>query len=318
MTSMMSGSSIPFVSVWMCTYNHAEYIAEAIEGVVGQCTDFPFRLFISDDASTDGTRELCLEYQRRYPDMIELILPEENTNIRVVLDELYPRCLGSGAKYIAMCEGDDYWTDPHKLQKQVDVMEADPSISLVLHRQNVVVEEAPEKNFITRNACGRQRFGIEEALRTPPWGFTASMVYRNPGKLPEWFRGAFSGEIALLIWNASLGDVFFMDDIMSVYRRHQNGISVQRRKAGMGVAIGHLYRMAKRYLGIKKYFNGKYDHILDPIILDWLENAMRQAFATREWSLLGKSMVCSAVEYPMATMRILLSGFKRKLLKFTD
>ena len=121
-------AKMPLVSVKMLTYNHEPYIAQAIEGVLMQETDFPVELVIGEDCSTDRTREIVLDYQRKRPDLIRVVLWDKNTggrrNSRKV-DELLR------GKYIAWCEGDDYWTHPKKLQMQIDIMEADPAIGLV-------------------------------------------------------------------------------------------------------------------------------------------------------------------------------------------
>ena len=110
----------PVVSICMITYNHEEFISEAIEGVLMQKTNFPLELIISEDCSTDKTREICIEYQQKYPEIIKLQLPEKNLGMIQNSLSTLKACRG---KYIALCEGDDYWTDPDKLQKQVDFLE---------------------------------------------------------------------------------------------------------------------------------------------------------------------------------------------------
>jgi glycosyltransferase involved in cell wall biosynthesis len=118
----------PLVSVKMITYNHESYIAKAIEGVLMQETNFPFELVIGEDCSTDRTREIVLEYQRKRPDVIRVIAWDRNAggkrNGRKVIESLR-------GKYIAPCDGDDCWTHPKKLALQVDIMERDPGVGLV-------------------------------------------------------------------------------------------------------------------------------------------------------------------------------------------
>jgi len=110
----------PILSVCLITYNHVKYIEQAIEGVLMQQVDFSFELVIADDFSTDGTRELLLAYKKKYPELIKLILQKKNVGPAKNWMNLitFPQC-----KYIAYFEGDDYWTDPYKLQKQVDYLE---------------------------------------------------------------------------------------------------------------------------------------------------------------------------------------------------
>ena len=119
----------PVVSVNMLAYNHEPYIRQAIDGVMMQKTDFEFELIIGEDASRDGTREICLEYQRRFPDKIRVLWWHENVSgLGGNVMRTRARCRG---EFMAFCEGDDYWTDPLKLQKQVDVMRKNPDVGLV-------------------------------------------------------------------------------------------------------------------------------------------------------------------------------------------
>ena len=118
----------PFVSVCMITYNHEDYIGHAIEYVVGQETSFPIELVIGEDCSTDRTQQIVFEYQKKYPDLIRIITSEENVGARRNLLRIEIACRG---KYIAYCEGDDYWHDPRKLQIQVDFLENNPEYKLV-------------------------------------------------------------------------------------------------------------------------------------------------------------------------------------------
>jgi hypothetical protein len=121
-------SRLPLVSVHMITYNHEPYIAQAIEGVLKQEIDFPMELVIGEDCSTDRTREIVMEYQKRYPDIIRAVLWKRNVggrrNSRKVVELLR-------GKYVAFNEGDDYWTHPRKLQRQVDILQSRPEVGLV-------------------------------------------------------------------------------------------------------------------------------------------------------------------------------------------
>ena len=118
----------PLVSVKMVTYNHAPYITQAIEGVLQQKVNFPFELVIGEDCSTDGTREIVFEYQKKYPDIIRVITSEQNVGMTKNSYRTERACRG---KYVAYCDGDDYWRCPDKLQKQVDYLENHPDCGLV-------------------------------------------------------------------------------------------------------------------------------------------------------------------------------------------
>lgn len=121
------------VSICCLTYNHEKFIKDALEGFVNQKTSFKYEILIHDDASTDGTVEIIKEYEKKYPDLIKPIYQKENQyskKIRATLTYQFPRANG---KYIAMCEGDDYWIDENKLQKQFDILEKNNDISLCVH-----------------------------------------------------------------------------------------------------------------------------------------------------------------------------------------
>ncbi len=120
--------SSPMVSVKMITYNHRPYIEQAIEGVVKQETNFPIELVIGEDCSTDGTREIVFEYEKRYPDIIRVVTSDKNIGAKMNSNRTNALCRG---KYIAYCEGDDYWHRTDKLQIQVDYMESHPDCGLV-------------------------------------------------------------------------------------------------------------------------------------------------------------------------------------------
>jgi glycosyltransferase involved in cell wall biosynthesis len=131
-------SKNPMVSVKMITYNHEFYIAQAIEGVLMQETDFSIELIIGEDCSTDRTREIALDYQKKYPDIIRVLTSEKNVGMHKNARRTEKACRG---KYIAFCEGDDYWHHPLKLQKQVDYLEAHPECGLVHSAADILIQK---------------------------------------------------------------------------------------------------------------------------------------------------------------------------------
>lgn len=139
----MTDSDIPLVSVCMITYNHESYISEAIEGFLLQRCKFPVELVIGEDHSTDLTRTICERYATQYSNIIRLLPSEKNLGMIPNFQRTIMECKG---KYIAMCEGDDYWTDPYKLQKQVDILETHPEIGLVHTDCDVFYQEENRYN----------------------------------------------------------------------------------------------------------------------------------------------------------------------------
>ena len=128
----------PFVIVWMVTYNHEKFIEQAIESVLAQKTNFSYKLYIGEDFSTDNTRALCQKLKNTNPEKIELFLNKKNIGATANGVQMYQKCFESNSKYIALLEGDDYWTDPYKLQKQVDFLEKNESYSLSFHKINIL------------------------------------------------------------------------------------------------------------------------------------------------------------------------------------
>ena len=129
-------------------YNQVGFIRECLDGFVMQKTNFPFQVIVHDDASTDGTAEIIAEYARKYPDIINPVLQTENQwsqGVSIARDYIWPKI---NSEYVAICEGDDYWTDPHKLQKQVDFLDSHPDFSVCFHPVRVTWEDGREPDYI--------------------------------------------------------------------------------------------------------------------------------------------------------------------------
>ena len=210
-------NSSPFLSVIMITYNHESYIAQAIEGVMMQQTSFPFELIIGEDYSTDNTRKICKEYKEKYPDIIKLLLPELNLGM---MPNFIATIGESSGKYIALCEGDDYWTDPYKLQKQVDFLEANEDFSICFH--NVKIWKDQEKimvdDFMTKavpEETDIYELAKENYIHTP------SVVFRRKEQVLVDFIGLgklSAGDYPLHLLTAKYGKIKKFSECMAVYR----------------------------------------------------------------------------------------------------
>ncbi len=211
------------VSVVMPTYNHEKYIRQAIEGVLMQKTDFLFELIIVEDCSTDETKNIALEYADQYPGKINVLTSEKNLGIT----DNYIRAMGSiSGKYIALCEGDDYWTDPSKLQKQVDFLEAHPDCSLCFHPVGHVFVDNTQNDFVFGPKIdGNHVFTSEEIVE----GIlirTVSMLFKTESirDLKSWVYGAPLDDLALQLHCASKGNVGYIGGKpMSAYNRGNEG-----------------------------------------------------------------------------------------------
>ena len=209
---------LPLVSICCITYNHAKYIREALEGFLVQKTNFPFEIIIHDDASTDGTTDIIRKYEAKYPDIIKPIYQTENQYSKGVAVFLSILPLVKG-KYIAICEGDDFWTDPNKLQIQFDFMESHPDYSMCFHRAKVFNDESGEYVITNFDRIKEREYTGEEILRewTVP---TASVVFRAKfwRKIPQ-HKDFLCGDIVLFLTMSQCGKIYAMSRPMSVYRQ---------------------------------------------------------------------------------------------------
>ena len=211
----------PLLSVCLITYNHNKYIREAIDSVLMQKVNFTWELIIADDFSTDGTRKIVLEYKEKYPDFIKLILQEKNVGAAQNWSDLitYPK-----SKYIAYFDGDDYWTDPYKLQKQVDFLEANPDFAICFHNARKLSQETGDDSSLFFNKPSKDIFTITDIIKK---NFipTLTCVFRNKlfKEFPDWYYDAFPGDWPLHILNAQFGKIKYIDEIMGVYRIHDGG-----------------------------------------------------------------------------------------------
>ncbi|MCC2547910.1 glycosyltransferase [Hymenobacter sp. BT175] len=227
---MPDKSTTPMVSVCCITYNHEQFLAQTIESVLMQQTTFAVELVIGEDCSPDRTRQIALDYQTRYPDRIRVLLPEKNLGIMGNLMATMGACTG---RYIAFVEGDDYWTDPLKLQRQVDLMEAQPECSLCIHDAEVFTEDNSQPPYLFSSRypifapAGGGRITQAELVRHG-WGIaSASMLFRSSSltlPLPEWYRQVFSGDYTLQLLSTRSGYIYYLPQVMSRYRLHSGGV----------------------------------------------------------------------------------------------
>jgi glycosyltransferase involved in cell wall biosynthesis len=222
-------NAVPVVSVACTTYNHEKYINQTIEGFLIQETIFPVEIIIHDDASTDGTAKIVRDYQLRYPNLIKTILQKKN-QWQQGQKNLWTIIAAARSEFIAVCEGDDYWIHPLKLQRQVEFLRNHPEYPFCFHRVLVLNEETKdlrERDFGAPE--GRAEFCIDDLLGHSNFVATASVMFRKPVPpvMPAWFRESPYGDLPLHLWNLSrTGDGLFgrLPERMAVYRQHQGGM----------------------------------------------------------------------------------------------
>lgn len=225
------------VSVCCISYNHENYLAEAIESVLMQQTEFDVELVIGEDCSTDNTRQIALDYQNRYPDRIRVLLAPHNLGVMKNLMATMDACTGT---YIAFLEGDDYWTDPHKLQRQVEALQAHPECTLCAHDAQVSSDDGTTNNYIFSNQFphvlpSKEGIITQDKLVAHHWFIpSASMLFVKAAltlPLPAWFAGVHSGDYTLQLLATRTGGIYYLPCIMSVYRRHATSLTHSTRRS---------------------------------------------------------------------------------------
>lgn len=206
------------VVVWMVTYNHEHYIAQAIESVLNQQTTFSYKLIIGEDCSTDKTREICISYAEKYPDKIQLLLQKHNVGAIVNGHAIYKASFDSGASFIAMLEGDDYWADSLKLQKQVDFFKNNAEcVYLFTSKCNLKLNGTIEEVVYDLPSL----FDLHYLFKSNVMPYTLTVMFRNNKLLAEEMHKmnfAFNGDWALLFLAGYKGLIGYMSDITGVYR----------------------------------------------------------------------------------------------------
>lgn len=245
----MNNTLTPLVSICCITYNHAAYISECLDGFLMQQTDFPFEILVFDDASTDGTREIIVQYAE-HDKRIFTFLQEENQWTKGkygLIEWLFP---GAKGKYVALCEGDDYWTDPLKLQKQVDFLEMHPDCAICHHPVQALKDgELSVKESLKPGKNNVEIYSIEK-LTDRNFIFTCSVIFRREvlDTLPGWFSELPVGDYPLFLFAGKMGNYGMLMEAMAVYRA-QGGIWSSKDKVQKAKTIVQL--LSKLHVGFQ-------------------------------------------------------------------
>jgi len=269
----------PLVSIACITYNHEKYIAQAIEGFLLQKTSFPIEIIIHDDASTDNTRKIVEQYAKINPNLIFPIYQQVNQyslGNKIFAKYVFPHCRG---KYIALCEGDDYWTDPNKLQKQVDFLDSQPECVICFHNVNIIYESKQDKKphpFYVQDPSFNFTHRIPKPITTLSdllngnFIHTPSVMFRSQlfEEFPDWFYRADIGDWPLHVLNAQHGNIGYIDEVMAAYRVHSGGIWSSRSRVKVLDASIRTAELIKESLSFE---NRK---IINNTIYQWYMEAM--------------------------------------------
>lgn len=260
------------VSVYCCVFNHEKYIRDALEGFVNQITNFDYEVFVHDDASTDFSAQIIKEYAEKYPKIIKPIFQKENQyskNTLIFEDVLFPLMAGD---YIAVCEGDDYWIDNNKLQKQVDFLDSNLEYSACVHNSYVLNVRTNEKKIMFKQE--EHDICLLDVIKGGSACYqTASLMYRRQyaQNRPDFYYNAVKnnfGDYPLSIYLALNNNIKFLNCISSVYR-----VGTSSSWTAMNIRDPHknalYYKNAATMLKeVDKYSNYKYTAEIKKVILN--------------------------------------------------
>jgi glycosyltransferase involved in cell wall biosynthesis len=236
------------VSICCVTFNHVNYIRQCLDGFVAQQTNFPFEILVHDDASTDGTTEIVREYELKYPNLFRNVYQVENQFLiqNTLINILFKMLKG---KYIALCEGDDYWTDPFKLQKQVDFLEQNNVYAGCCHNVQLLHNENDFSNHDTVHA--NAKLDLRQLIEHMPGGMiaTCSLIFKqNALGDTSWIKEMHFGDFPLWINIYQSGPIFGMADYMGVYRKHSGGFTYGFNWDGYQVGYPKFYKAARGHV----------------------------------------------------------------------
>lgn len=298
------------VVVQCSTYNHEKYIEDALKGFIMQKTNFSWCVLVTDDCSTDGTADIVRKYASQYPDIIKAICLGYNHMQIGISRDPYIRPWHEKGKFFCFCEGDDYWTDPLKLQKQVDFLESHPDYSMCFHTAIQHWEDGRKPDEVFRQIEDREYTG-EELFKT--WtAATASVMLRRSVIESDIYKRArqnkkfIYGDIITWLSAAHEGKVWGMSDVMSVYRRQETG-------AVFKYDLTRIKKQAYHSLEIYKVFGKQYKEISK---LKFFQNAQEAFFGQKANGKIDYSLLWDLVKYtPTQTYKRLFSMVTDKIRK---
>ena len=276
------------VTVVCVTYNQEPYIRQALDGMLMQKTDFAYEILVGDDASTDGTAAIVREYAEKHPDKMTAVLREKNIGAGKNSTDLYGRIR---TPYVAVCDGDDYWIDENKLQKQVDFLESHPECGLCLTHLRMIFEESGQPDEIVPEPRFRETYARRglDARDLILYNFITPVAvmwrWRFKEGLPDWcdLSTLVPGDLCMNLLHLKDGRIGLIDDITAVYRRHSGGIWLNAEKTlykTYGVSIISLLSFLK-----KNWFDGENTVYFNRAIRNLTEKIIQESIASGDPSV---------------------------------
>lgn len=258
----------PVVSVCVITYNHVNFIEKCLTGIIDQKTNYKMEILIGDDGSDDGTREICIEYAKKYPTLIRLFLHDRD-NVMYVCNRptgrfniLYLMNRSRG-RYIAFCEGDDQWTDRNKLQIQLDYLESHPDFSMTSHAVKTDYLDVEKKNpFVSHKIIST----FEDIVLHGHFIPSLSMVFRKEtiDHIPLWFKDLAAGDIPFMMLILSKGKNYYFEKIMGIKRKHKGGVTQCNKDEQYKNFL--IKNKLFLYENMNEYLGKRYNRIFKPVI----------------------------------------------------
>ena len=269
----MSGSPEPRVTVLVMTYNHERFIRQAVDSALMQRTSFPYEILISEDCSTDATRNIVQEYAARHPH-VRLILSEKNLHC----NEVVARGIrGAKGEFVALLDGDDCWLSPDKLQKQVDYLDRHPGCAMCFHQALVRddISGAPDWHWTPQH---QKEFSTLEDIWMGNFIATCSTVFRRQAlmPLPDWYSTFPVTDWPLHILSAQNGTIGYINEVMGLYRYHTGGAYSGFSEARKQDETWRLYEL------FNPLFDYRYDRLIRAGIFDYFLDWAEEYLSRRE------------------------------------
>jgi glycosyltransferase involved in cell wall biosynthesis len=289
------------VSICSIAYNQETFISQAIDSWLMQKCDFEIEIVIGEDSSTDTTRKIIEEYSLKHSGIIRVIESEENVGMMPNFIRTLKACKG---KYIALCEGDDYWADPYKLQKQVDFLEANNEVAISFHNSIIEYTKTDSKELFHKRRMP-VFFSGTDLLKH--WLIpTASAVIRNvvPDIFPTFFIKATHGDLALFLYISQFGKIAMFHEVMSVYRINESGVTNNFK--GIKHNLAHIEQCQL----MKDYFKPNHQKLLSKRIANYYLSTARLSAKIGKKRNAIVYFSASIFNYPKIIISDFLSVFK--------
>lgn len=279
------------VSVYCLAYNHEKFIRKTLDGFVNQITNFKYEVIVHDDASMDGTAQIIKEYEEKYPKIIKGIYQKENQysqKIKIFDKYIYPLIRG---KYIAMCEGDDYWTNNNKLQLQYDSLENNTDCSFCVHKTQKITEDDVLLNSffpdikIAEGVISSQRY-VELELTKKPWLFQTSSYLFRKSVIEEFMKSSYRplypmGDLPMVLTGILNGNCYYINQNMSCYRINNNS-TIGKLTKDKTKGIQFSKRVIEGHKEFNKYSNRRFSEYIEYSILNQEIQILKQEGRYRE------------------------------------